>query len=323
MIAHESFRTKLTNFIDPANEVATKFKLSAIPRGLPPKQRLRGKIVDENGAPVFGALVSIQGALQGDRNWHGRVINVDKAAVTGVDGTFLLTSKDVYEAWRLTVNATGFVELDTELLATGDTEHQLSLDPGCSVGGTIVKDGKPAAGVTVGICQTNRGSNQFVGEYVIKTDESGNFLFNSVVPGNKMTIYTKMEKGNRLATELVEFSTEKSGTSTELGEFDLRPTKTITGKLMLLGGKPIPKNFRIYVGREFAWDSQIIDVDPKGHFQIDGIPENESINISVRIKSYVIDSSVTNFQLTGPSKIALFSEKDLDHVEIFLKPENK
>ena len=322
MIAANRFQTQIIRSVDPVEGDDLKVELAPVPTDLPPNQRLHGKVVDDDGKPVFGAVVSIWGALQNDQNWQGRVKNVDKASVTGADGKFLLTSTEEYKAWRLSVNATGFVELSTELLATGDTDHKLTLDPGSSVTGTVIKDGKPIPGVTIGICQTNRGSDQFAGEYVIATDQNGQFLFNSVIPGSKMTIYSKMEKGNSMITEIAEFTSEKSGASAKLGELELRPAKTITGKITLVDGRPIPKNFRVLVGREYAWDTQTVDVDEHGYFKVDGLPKNEAVKISVRINDYSIDHSKTKFQVTR-SGIAVFTEGKLEQVEIFLKPKLK
>ena len=309
--------------MDATNGSDLVVELDPLPTNLPPSQRIHGRVVDEDSQPVFGAVVSIQGALQDDRNWWGRVPNVDKAAVTAADGTFLLTSTEDYQAWRLCVNATGFVESNTELLKTGDTQHQLALDPGSFVSGTITKDGKPAASVTLGICQTNRGSDQFAGEYVIATDEHGRFLFTSVVADETMTIYSKMEKGNLLATEIAEFTSGNSGASVELGEFELRPAKTLSGKLVLVDAGPFPKNFRILVNREYAWDSQTIDVDENGYFQAKGLPMDEAINISVRLAGYSIDHSKTNLQVTGLTSAAVFTDSDseLDTINIVLKPD--
>lgn len=295
-------------------------ELDLLPTNLPPNQRLRGKVVDGRGKPVFGAVVSIQGALQGDRNWSGRVEGVDKAAITAADGTFLLTSTQAYQAWKLRVAATGFVALKTELLRTGDTQHPLKLDPGSSVNGMIVKDGKPVPGVTVGICQTNRRSGQFAGEYVIATDANGVFNFTSVVPGNTMTVYTKMEKGNPFTTEIAEFTSPQSDASIELGQLELRPAKTISGKISPVDGRPLPQNYRLSIGREYAWDVQTIDVDEHGYFEIKGLPVNEAITVAVRLKGYSVDHTRTNLQVLGSISVGVFTEENLDHIEIFLKP---
>lgn len=305
--------------VDAAADRVTA-ELAPIPRDLPPTRRLCGKVIDNEGNPVFGAVVSISGAMDKERIWVGNVDNVDKAAVTAADGTFLLTSTQDYGGWNLTINATGFVPLKTSLYKTGDTQHEIELDPGSSVAGLVTKNGRPAAGVTIGICQSKRETGTFVGEYIIATDEQGRFLFTSVVLNNQMTVYSKMEEGNAFTMEIAEFTTGKSGSTSELGEFEMKPAKTLTGKIWLPGGKSLPKNFRIGVGREFAWDTQIIDVDTNGYFKIDGVPLNEAVRVGVRVPGYAIDSSKTNLQTTGESSVAFFTDNDLNHIEIFLKP---
>jgi protocatechuate 3,4-dioxygenase beta subunit len=318
LVAANGYRTALIYEVDPLIEMQD-VKLVKTLENLPPTRRLKGKIVDNEGNPVFGALVRIGGALQKTRTLSGRVNNVDKASVTDQNGTFLLTSTEDYEAWRLEISASGFVELDTDLLETGDKLHHLVLDRGTSVTGTVTKNGEPVAGVAMGICQTDRGGDSFVGEYVIATDESGRFNFTSVLPEAGMTIYSKMEDGCPAVIELTEFTTSQSGDTKDLGEFKMGPAKKITGRITLPDGVPLPPSFRILVNRENAWDTQQILVGKNGEFSVDGLPNEEAVCITIRIAGYSLDHTRNNFHQVRSDCLAIYTDQSVDHLEIYMK----
>lgn len=319
LVAANNFRTVFVDEVDPlVGEM--NVKMIPTPTDMPPKRQLRGKVVDDYGNPVFGALVSISGALQDNRNWEGGVDNVDNASVTDEKGMFLLTSTEDFEAWRLSVNAADFVELKTDLLETGERVHQLVMDPGARVFGTVTHDGKPVAGVTVGICQTFTGG-KFVGDYAIRTDDAGQFTFTSVVPEQNMTVYSKMEDGNELAFDVARFNSGKSGQQKDLGNFEMKPARSITGRIILSDGQKLPEDFRILFSREHAWDSQQIVVDPDGNFSIDGLPQNEAIKVSFRIGGYVLDREKNNLHQLDHNSVGIFTDQSIKKLEIHFKPE--
>lgn len=319
LVASSGYQTQFVTEVDPFAEpldVAVK----TMPENLSPKRRLEGKAVDVNGAPVFGAMVSIEGAIQNSRSWMGRVTNVEKAVVTDENGMFLLASTEDYDAWKLKVEAAGFVALRTEALTTGKIQHQIQLNRGAEVVGRVVIDGKPVGGVAVGICQVSRSADDFAGDYAIETDESGYFTFSSVVPDQAMTVYSKMEGGVGHAFETVVFTSPPNDGTLDLGEFVMLPTRTVEGQLFLPDGKGLPPDFRILLSRENAWDTQQISVDENGRFQVAGLPRNEAITLSVRIEGLELDHQRTRFQVTGPRQVAVFVDDAIDKFEIYMRP---
>ena len=179
LVAANGYIAVIKTEVDPDKKDPLELKLANVKKGLPEDHLMTGTVVDQRGKPVFGAQVFIDGATQGGRTWGGRVQKVDKVAITNESGEFLLTSQEAFEQWSLTVSAAGFVNTSTKHLDIGDKKHKIQLDPGSTVVGKVEnQNGKPVANLQVGICQTDRGSDQFVGEYVIATDQKGRFEFN-------------------------------------------------------------------------------------------------------------------------------------------------
>ena len=94
--------------------------------------------------------------------------------------------------YDLKVEACDLATQNFELLPLGETSHELRLAEGATVIGRLLKDGKPLAGVEVGIVQENRTAGHFTGARSIGTDAAGRFTFSNIGPVGNWSVYGLM-----------------------------------------------------------------------------------------------------------------------------------
>ncbi|MBI2480616.1 MAG: carboxypeptidase regulatory-like domain-containing protein, partial [Planctomycetia bacterium] len=179
----------MTEFVDPSEKELT-LNLEPMPTNLPPDRMLRGRVVNEGGRPVAGALVGPTGAKTSDRRWRGALPGVDEASVTDDEGRFVITSRDPKLGLDLAVAAPGFAIQLVELLALNGEEHEIRLQRGATVKGGLMSNDKPVAGRAVGVVQRDRSSGKFVGETTLATDDQGQFIFPNLQPNDTYVLYT-------------------------------------------------------------------------------------------------------------------------------------
>jgi protocatechuate 3,4-dioxygenase beta subunit len=320
LVAAEDYLPQFADDVDPAKE-PREVRLKALPKDVSSKDMLRGRVLDQRGKPIAGATVEPFGYKTPDRRWWGPNPDVDPLAVTNLEGEFLITCRSPTEEIDVKVDGPRHAARIYQSLPTGAKAHEFALEDGAIVSGTILNDGQPVEGIAVGLCQSDRGSNSFLGAMSIATDEQGRFMFQAVYPDNEFYIYTTMGSGKGRGTIPIErFAVGKSNTSLELGEFHLRPTHRVSGRVVLTDGKPLPQPSRIFIGREEAWDSLQRVLKPDGGFAVEGLP-TEAIKFSVRVAGYRLSVNRNRSQIVGAGGVAVFVDRDLDDLEIVLEPD--
>jgi RNA polymerase sigma factor (sigma-70 family) len=167
----EGFAVLWHNFEDgraPAVEVVL-----ALERG----RELRGRVVDEFGKPVPGAL-----AYAGDGFWG-------KPRVADDDGRFTLSRVARSES-SFTITADGFVPFEGPLPAD-ESELDVMLSRGLSLSGTLVDDGgAPIPSATVSV---NKPSDlhavMYKGAPIVRTDASGHFEMSGIPAGASLVLH--------------------------------------------------------------------------------------------------------------------------------------
>ncbi|HUT91392.1 MAG TPA: carboxypeptidase-like regulatory domain-containing protein [Thermoguttaceae bacterium] len=322
LVVAEGFRPSFAADVDPQAEPAT-VRLQPVPKGLDPRNVLRGRVVDREGTPIVGATVDPFGIKTATRHWYGRMPGVDPLAVTNDDGRFMIFSKEPDVSLHLEVSARRHATRIFDLLPTGEKAHELVLGDGVVVTGTLVRDGEPVAGVTAALCQCDRSSGQFVGEYQIDTDEHGRFEFSNVIPNNDVYLYTKMKDAARVGFLPVKcVALGRHGSRVEVGPLRLDPAHRLAGRVVLVDGKPIPEGTQLLVGREYVWDTARVVLAPDGRFALPGVP-TEPLEIITRIPGYRMAGHRMPFQQTRSSTVAVYVDRDRTDLEIFLEPEPK
>jgi len=320
LVVAEGYRPHFAKDVDPKAEPLT-VQIEPVPEGLDSRNVLRGRVIDPRQSPIVGASVVPFGIKTATRHWYGRMPGVDPLAVTNDRGEFLIFSEEADVSLHLTVSAQQHATRIFDLLPTGEEFHELQLDEGAYVTGTLVKDGQPVAAVTVGLCQCDRSAGTFVGAYAIDTDEHGRFEISNIVPSCDVYLYTEMKDAARVGFLPVKCLTLGGhGSRHEVGELRFESAHRLAGRVRLTDGKPIPEGTQLLVSREYAWDSARITLKPDGSFALAGVP-TEPLEISARVPGYRLATGRMPYQQTGSGTIALFVDGDRTDLEVFFEPE--
>jgi hypothetical protein len=194
------------------------------------------------------------------------------------------------------------------------------LAAGATVRGRVVDHGKPVAGIEVGLVQTDRSARTFLGASRIGTDASGRFLFANVSANDDYYVYGIMESlGRRGGISEKQIHVGADDSETDVGELKIEPAFHIRGRIALSDGKPIPAHTRVLVGREQAWDSQIIEADANGAFSAIGIPRGV-IKINASIPNYRDSPKNKSLDRLHRARLKGFIDKDIDGLVILFEP---
>lgn len=280
-----AYQPRFVSKVDPA-EKALAINLKRQTGGESPDQRLSGRVVDPDGKPIMGAVVSIRGVSRGQSTRFGGNSDIDPVAVSDAAGEFVINGQTAFDAAGVDVVARGFAKRVFQKLATGDMHHELKLTEGAMLKGRVLKDGKPLPGVEIGVAGAERRSEIFVGDYSVATDRKGEFLFVNLPPNTAYQFYGVMKSiaGDRsLPSQPVR--TKDDGSTLDLGDLELKSGFTVAGQIHVTDGKPLPADTRVLLGRDQAWDTQQVIADADGRFRFTGVPP-ESVSLSVRLKGY-------------------------------------
>jgi hypothetical protein len=299
--------------VDPsAGPVSIKLKRRHVPDD--PRCVVRGRVVDQVGNPVVGALVEPFGCKNEQGRRLGGIPGVDPKAITNLAGEFLITAEQPAIAFDLRVRAREFAPRLFALAPTGEKPLQLELTPGTTVIGRVLKDGKPLVGAAIGLIQVDRqivdmriGPNGtfagfdgtgplpvrgFVGSYEIATDERGEFMFRSVVANEDMYVYGVMnslkDQGAIVAKKI------RSGTEagTDAGDLIIESGYRLSGRVSLEGGEPVPAGTRVIITRLNVADGQLVEVNPDGTFVAKGLPTDV----------YFVNVGVSGYRLSNKNR---------------------
>lgn len=280
--------TYTEGYVDP---LVAKVTVTLAPNDLEqrePELVLRGKVVDVHGDPVARAVVSPLGRRLGKRTQYGGLDGVDELALTDEQGDFALGVSAPGEELLVQLSARGFATRFAPWLRAGAEPQSVALGRGVTVTGLLKKGDEPVAGVELGLAQVDRNAEHFLGERTIGTGADGRFTFVNVVPDDEWTVYglmASLRKHGALAVRRLKTGAHE--TTLELGTLAVEPGARLTGRVELADGKPLPPDFRLLLGREEAWDTQVALTGADGSFVFEGLPK-ELFTLSTRFKGYVI-----------------------------------
>jgi hypothetical protein len=253
-------------------------------------------VVDGRGAPVEGATVETFSRETGNITYYGLLEGIDPLAITNSAGEFALVATEPGVVVSLKASARGFAPRIFAKLPAGERAHQLALSPGAFVSGRLLHEGRPLAGVRMGLVQKDRSASGFVGQMEIGTDAEGRFLFSNVAPGQQYVVYGIMESlGERGALPVKELSVGADDTTTALGDLLLEPPQRMPGRVVLSDGQPLPAGTRLLISREDAWDSQLLTLPPDGRFEARGLPK-EKVSLSISVPKYRLATETAHYE---------------------------
>ncbi len=297
-------RAVLTKLIDPA-QTELKVTLEPLPSDLPPDRMLKGRVLDERGKPLAGAVVSPTGAKTHEKRWWGQLPGVDEAAVTDAEGRFVITSQEPKLGLDLMASAAGYADFPSQLFDLDGSEHEIRLRRGASVSGRLTYEGQPVKRRAVGIVQRDRSAGHFVGETTLATDDNGGFLFANLQPNERYALYSLCDGKEGLPVlKTVSFETGGDGDVRQLGDLALLPGLTISGRVELPAGAKMPDGAKLRLSRDPAWDWCEALLSDDGEFTIRSLPP-EVYSVSVIAPGFEIDASRMRYQVTGANEFGL------------------
>jgi peroxiredoxin/uncharacterized GH25 family protein len=288
--------------VDPA-EKPIEVSLKPISGGDTPEKRAHGIVLDDEGKPISGAVVSIRGVSRGNSTRFGGNKEVDPVAVTDDAGEFAINSTEPFEAVGVDVEAAGFAKGIFQKLATRGEVHKLKLNEGVTVKGKVLRDGKPLAGVDMGIAGADRNSEIFVGDFTVGTDTNGAFLFPNLPARTDYFIYGRMKSfGEKGSIPSRRVKTQDIGSTLDVGDLAVQPAFRLEGVVRLTDSNSIPEKTQVMVTREDAWDQLLTQVDAQGRFKLAGIPP-EAISVYARVPDYRYTLRNASLDVQNPTSL--------------------
>ena len=163
---------------------------------------------------------------------------------------------------------------------------------GRAIRGRLVRDGEPVSGAVVGVVQVSRDSETFVGERTAETDASGRFLLLNLPADEPLVAYAKVDTlAGRGAMAAREVGDEPDGDVSDLGDLALQDGVTLSGRVVLADGKPVPAHARILVGRERALDTSEQELASDGSFRFPSLPR-EGVELSIVLRGFALSSKI-------------------------------
>jgi hypothetical protein len=338
LVVKEGFEPLFVAKVDPSKgPIRTELKSFEF-KQLPSRQKLAGHIVDPEGKPVIGAEITPVLFETEAHSGYMRGI-VDPVAVSNLRGEFLLTSKSPIQSISVRIQARGMAPKIFRGLEPTETKHEMKLSRGVTVTGRIVHQGKPLAGVAVGLVQGRRTQEDFLGPTQIGTDASGRFVFSNVAPAGEGTKFPPAVAHNYKPDNLyyvygimsnlkafgvvaaVELKVGPDGTTTDIGDLKVTPGHRVSGRITLSDGKPVPPHTRVSVGREDAWDLQMVEVDDAGRFFVEGLP-TETYHMRSVINGYQLSSENGGASPLNAGILEGRVDRDVSDLEILYEPSN-
>jgi hypothetical protein len=290
--------------------------LTDLPKDIPAHRLVLGKVVDDLGQPVAGALLQCSGVKSAGRRWWGAT-DVEPA-ISDADGAFSLILPEGYQAIDVRATADGLAGTEVPLLAPRSEPHKIVIPTGARVTGQLQFEGKPASEVRVAVVQTNR----FAGNFFIKavsatSDAQGRFEFNNLPANQQYAIFSVVgEAPQKLVLTTKKFTVPADHKTRDLGTLTLIPALHLGGKFLLAPDQKISENAKLIVGRDPAWDLISVPIEQDGSFEVLGLPP-ESYELTLQAKGLKIDPRRLTYQaIEDGGSFGLRLEKSLDNVLI-------
>jgi beta-lactamase regulating signal transducer with metallopeptidase domain/uncharacterized GH25 family protein len=317
----KGYKPKYVSKVDPAKDTPVKVELEPIESGdAAPDHSIRGRVVNPKGTPIEGAVVDMQGieTKGGGGSW-GMLPGIDPLAVTDENGEFLITAKKPFEMMTVKVTARTFADKNFNKLASGAARHELAMAEGATLTGRVLLDGKPLAGVSVGVSAVDRAAGTYLGHFEVGTGERGNFVFLNLPPDGDFQIYSLMgTMKNFGAVPPRQIHTGKDGETTDAGDLIVGPAHRLAGRVVLSDGQPVPAQTRLLISRQEAWDSMQVTLDNDGNFDTTGVP-SETISLSARTKGYHVSAQNLSVDQMNPFRLIGRVDHDITNLVFMLE----
>lgn len=285
-----------------------------------PELVLRGRVLDDKGRPVVRARIEPFGFQKGSSGQYGGLKGFDALAVSDARGDFRLGVPEKGLTLCLEIKAADLAPRIFPSVPVRSEVHELRLDPGVTVSGQVVKDGKPLASVSVGLAGADRSAGKFVGHFEISTNERGEFTFLHVPAQTAYFVYGLMDTCHThgaLPAKRVKVGV--SETIAKLGTLSVEPGYRLQGKVVLSDGKPVPPQTPVFFSREEAWDHQTVIAGADGSFSFSGLPP-EKCSLTARVPGYHVSSRNESIDPLNPFQLVGTMQGHIRDLVLMLEP---
>ncbi|MEN6627054.1 MAG: SUMF1/EgtB/PvdO family nonheme iron enzyme [Candidatus Sumerlaeia bacterium] len=286
------------------------FKLEPDAERYKPGHVVRGKVVGPDGKPLAGVVVETTAV---ERKMAGGMfsvqaasgdLKVDPIAITDGQGEFRITSPDTNFKVNLRMRAPGLAELAAGKLSPGEDVHVFKLAQGATVVGRVLDHGKPVPDAVVDLnlipASTSDTTMVMGSQSHVKTDADGNFVFANAKSGLTYFISCRMisikERG---AVKVRSVRVEHDGDRVDAGVLEIEPGFSLSGRVDLSDGKPVPADARVMIIGATSRDAQFIKIGPDGRFEFKGLPP-DVYEITPHIEGYMTSQNNVHDPLPGP-----------------------
>jgi hypothetical protein len=284
---------------------------------LAPERVISGRIIGVEGEPVAGAIVSVDGVCKGDStHWGGN--SIDSMTVSDLHGEFHIVSREDFTAAHAVVTAPGrcprWFRLEPAKMSL------LRLKAGSSVSGRLFFEGRPLAGVKLGMATEERECGKSFVDLHSETGADGRFVFGNIPAGTKLQLFARMDAMQKYGAGFrVDITSAEEGQPTALGDVTAGPSYRMSGQVVLADGKAIPPKTRLMVTRKLAWDQLLVEVGEDGRFSIAGLPR-EQIELHFTVPGYRTSAKNPNLDLWSKTSLTGRMESDVEGLKFLLDP---
>jgi beta-lactamase regulating signal transducer with metallopeptidase domain len=321
LVIVKGYEPKFAAKVDPVK--APRLDVSLKARPAVPDDRTRvvaGQVLSPGNTPLAGALIEPFGCKTGKRRWWGSMPGVDPLAVSDDNGHFEIVTAEPVDALDLEISARATATRKFALVPSGNAENHLRLSAGASVQGRLLDHGQPLPGVSVGLVQTDRSAADFMSATQIGTDADGQFVFTNVPPDREYFVYgimNSLRKHGAVAARKLKVAGDN--TKSDAGDLNVELAFRVAGRVALSDGKPLPAHTRVLFSRDDAWDTQTIEADANGNFEVLGIPKG-GISINACLPNYHTSDKNKSYEPLNGFALQGLITADIDGLTILLEP---
>ncbi len=263
----------------------------------PTPEQLKGNVVDRDGKPIAGARIF-------DSFWN-------KPIKSGPTGEFVFSVEERRQTViHVNVEASGFatrcfilrIQDEDRIEDSRDQANSVSVDPsgaarqplkmspGVAVTGRVLQNGRPVAGVLIGLKRIDPEGFFHPKALEASTDAQGYYRFPHSLPETEFWVYAKLgtlADGGAIIPQRVE--TTEEGSTTDLGEFHVEKGFTLAGRVVCSDGKPVPGGTSIDAECPNADGSLSVTLDKTGRFEFKGLPAGP-VSVRTRPAGYFVSA---------------------------------